>query len=159
MILKLSLRLPSCGWEVDEVCYHILTLCVGIAIGCHDSGAGGLGGVHGVLSVDSQPAPVGTRVRFRHRTDPNTAFFAIVDARGGYAYQPPSQAPLKAGEYEIAIEPVTKIITTDDSGLSISRAIPGAPKSYGKFSNLSKSGLATTLNDGKVEYDIQITSR
>lgn len=139
--------------------FVLLTLCVGALIGCNHSGAAGFGGVHGVVSVDSQPAPAGTRVRFRHRTDPNAMFFAIVDESGSYAYQPPSQAPLKEGEYAIAIEPVTKRIMTDDSGLSVSHTIPGAPKSYGKFSNLSQSGLAATLDGGKVEYDIQITSR
>ena len=107
--------------------------------------------------VDSQPAPAGTRVRFHHIED-QTSFFAIVDESGNYSYQPPAEAPLKSGEYQVGVEPVSTTTTVDETGLSVETAVAGAPESYGKYSEPSESGLNVVLTEGQVEFDIDIQS-
>ncbi|UUO05778.1 hypothetical protein M4951_20700 [Blastopirellula sp. J2-11] len=137
----------------------VSAVSVSVLVGCGASSIDSFGSVHGVVLVDAKPASPGTRIRFRHRQDPTTTFYTMVDDSGGYSYRPPQEAPLKSGEYEIAVEPLTTTTKLDESGLSVETVIRGAPKNYGKYSQLSQSGLAATLTSGKVKCDIDITSR
>ncbi|QDS88006.1 hypothetical protein EC9_21920 [Rosistilla ulvae] len=129
-----------------------------LMFGCSPAPPAGFGEVHGTVSVDSKPAPEGTRVRFLHAEDDATAFFAMVNANGEYSYKPPTMAPLKPGVYHISVEPVSTQTTTDSTGLSVESPDAQKPKDYGKYSDPEKSGLTTTLEDGSVQYDIEITN-
>lgn len=132
----------------------LLGLCV--ALGCGGGPEPGFGQVSGKVTIDGQPAPEGTRVRFHHKSD-GSAFMTRVQEDGNYSYKPPREAPLMEGEYHVSVEPITTITRTDESGLSVSENIPGAPKSYGKFTDPKQSGLEVTLSRSAVEYDIQVT--
>lgn len=138
--------------------YRILPLIVSVALfsGCYSSGEGGFGDVHGSVSVNSQPAPQGTRVRFQHTNDKGTAFYAVVDDQGQYRYQPPKLAPLKEGTYHVAVDPVRSTTVIDDSGLSIEVASDTKVKKFGSFSDFDKSNLKTDLSQGSVEFNIEI---
>jgi len=133
-------------------------LCLTLLLGCGGGQEPGFGQIKGNVTIDSQPAPEGTRVRFYYQED-NSSFFTIVKADGSYHYAPPSAAPLRTGNYQVAVEPITTTTTMDATGLSVSQPIPGAPKSYGKYSTPDGSGLEVTLSGGSVEYDIAIESK
>lgn len=127
-----------------------------ILLGCGGGPEPGFGEVRGQITVDGQPAPEGTRIRFQHKED-SSSFSTVVKEDGSYSYEPPREAPLKEGDYLISVEPITTTTRTDASGLSVSEKIPGAPKSYGKFSDPKQSGLEVTLSQSAVEYDIAVT--
>ncbi|MEX0792841.1 MAG: hypothetical protein WD045_06865 [Pirellulaceae bacterium] len=129
-----------------------------LLLGCGGSAEPGFGQVQGKVTVDSEPAPTGTRVRFQHQED-GSAFLAIVKDGGSYNYTPPSGAPLRTGDYRISVEPITMTTITDEAGMSASQPISGAPRSYGKYSKPETSGLAVTLSNGSAEYDIAIQSK
>lgn len=133
-------------------------LCLSLLLGCGGGSDPGFGQVQGNVTVDSQPAPEGTRVRFHHRDD-DSSFLTLVKEDGSYRYVPPSGAPLRTGDYRVSVEPITTITITDDSGLSVSQPIAGAPKSYGKYSDPKNSGLEVSLSSGAAEYDIAIESK
>lgn len=133
-------------------------LCLAFVCGCGGQGDPGFGSVEGKVTIDSEPAPEGTRIRFHHQED-NESFLAIVKLDGAYRYDPPPNAPLRTGDYRISIQPITTTTTTDESGMSISQPISGAPKSYGKYSDPKNSGLEVTLSSGAEQYDIAIESK
>lgn len=125
-------------------------------LGCGGGPEPGFGEVSGQVTIDGQPAPEGTRIRFQHKED-SSSFTTVVKGDGSYSYKPPREAPLQEGDYQVSVEPVTTTTRTDESGLSVSEAIPGAPKSYGKFSDPKQSGLEVTLSRSAVEFDIAVT--
>jgi hypothetical protein len=133
-------------------------LCLSVLLGCGGGSELGFGQIQGNVTVNSQPAPAGTRLRFHHRED-NSTFLTFVKEDGSYHYAPPSGAPLRTGDYRVSVEPITLTTFRDDSGLSISQPIAGAPKSYGKYSDPENSGLEVSLSSGAVEYDIAIESK
>ncbi len=130
--------------------------CLCFSVGCSDAEPG-FGGVQGTVTVDSQPAPVGTRVKFRH-IDDQSSFFAIVGESGMYSYEPPVEAPLKTGEYQVGVEPVASTTTVDGTGLAVESAAAGKRKSYGKYSDPSESGLTIALTEGHANLDIDVAT-
>lgn len=131
---------------------------ISVGPGCSGSLGPGFSGVQGSVSVNSKPAPRGTRIKFRHCED-QSSFVAIVDESGSYSYQPPQEAPLKAGAYQVGVEPVTSTTAVDQTGLAVETAAVGVPKSYGKYSNPAQSGLEVTLSNSLVEFNIDISSK
>lgn len=131
------------------------SLCC-LTAGCFSSGPDGFGTVHGVVTVNSKPAPDGTRLRFQHAEDASCMFVAIINDAGHYSYAPPTQAPLKQGAYKVAYDPVTSTTQVDSTGLAVEVVSSGAAKGYGDYTDLKKSGLTATLTDGSVEFSFDI---
>lgn len=90
--------------------------------------------------------------------DDQSSFFAIVDESGMYSYQPPAEAPLKTGEYQVGVEPMASATTVDETGLAVESAVAGKQKSYGKYSDPSKSGLTIALTEGQANLDIDVAA-
>ncbi|PQO25810.1 hypothetical protein C5Y96_23680 [Blastopirellula marina] len=122
--------------------------------GCEEAKPG-LKGVQGKVTVDGQPAPEGSQVSF-NLVGGSYSFTTRTSATGEYSYLPPPQAPLEAGEYEVAVLPPPSQTTTDETGLSIEVKTKGAPKNYGKFSDPKSSGIKATLGGEVITLDIAV---
>jgi hypothetical protein len=142
--------------EIRQSTTMLLMFGLLICLGCGDGPEPGFGQVSGKVTIDGQPAPEGTRIRFQHKED-SSSFMTVAKEDGSYNYKPPREAPLQEGDYLVSVEPITTTTRTDESGLSVSEEIPGAPKSYGKFSDPKQSGLEVTLSSSSVDYDIAVT--
>lgn len=135
----------------------LLLLSATFVPGCFSSGADGFGDVHGAVSINAQPAPQGTRIRFQHAQDKATAFYVIVDEEGTYRYEPPSLAPLKEGAYLVAIDPMLSSTVVDSEGLSVEVPIDTSVDNYGRYSDVEESDLRVNLTRGRVEFNIEIS--
>ena len=136
--------------------FLFIALAAVTAIGCQES-ASGLKGVKGNVKLDGAPAPEGVQVRFT-QVDGDYAFTTRTAADGSYEYLPPEFAPLKRGNYLVAVLPPGGETVTDEMGLSVEVQEKGAAKHYGKFSDPNKSGITTQLGDQVVSLDIEVNT-
>ncbi|WDI43322.1 carboxypeptidase-like regulatory domain-containing protein [Bremerella sp. P1] len=133
--------------------FFIMLLAATVA-GCQEAQTG-LKGVKGNVTLDGAPAPEGVQVRFTE-VGGDYSFTTRTSADGTYEYLPPEFAPLKRGNYHVAVLPPGGKTVTDETGLSVEEKVKGAPTNYGKYSVPSKSGITAELGDSVVNLDIQV---
>jgi len=131
-----------------------LLLIMAVVVGCQEAKPG-LKGVKGSVSLDGKPAPEGAQVTFK-LVDDDYSFTTRTSADGTYEYMPPDFAPLRKGSYQVAVLPPGGKVVTDETGLSVEEVEKGTPKTYGKFSNPSKSGVTANLGGDLVTLDIAV---
>lgn len=132
-----------------------------VLMGCSGQHSPEISGVYGSVKIDSRIAAPGTLVSFINRENDSDAFTTVVGADGKYEYAPPAKIVISPGEFIAVIRPQNSRTVEDSNGMPQAESIPGAPKSYGKYSDVKKSDLSVQLGPGKArQFDIAIqTSR
>ncbi|WP_437231027.1 hypothetical protein SH661x_002269 [Planctomicrobium sp. SH661] len=138
-------------------CLNWLGVCGVLLAGCGESAQPSISGVSGTVLIDSQNATPGTTISFFSRSDESNTFTTVVGEGGRYEYKPSAVSQVAPGEFVAVVRPVSSKTVQDAHGMTMSVPIPGAPKSYGKYSDVKKSDLTVNLTPGKTEkFDIAI---
>lgn len=132
-------------------------LIFGVLTGCGRPSAPTISGIYGSVEINSVAAPPGTLISFVNRENDSDSFTTNIGENGSYDYQPPGSIRIPPGEYVAVIRPVTSKTVVDEDGMQRDEPIPGAPKSYGKYSEVKTSDLVVQLKPGSAEkFDISV---
>jgi len=138
-------------------CRFCSLLALTILAGCHRQRSPEISGVYGTVQINSSTATPGTLVSFINRENDSDSFTTVVGNDGKYEYRPPANITISPGEFIAVVRPLKSRTVEDENGMPQSVPIPGAPESYGKYSDKKKSDLSIRLTTGKVErFDISI---
>ena len=132
-------------------------LILSVMCGCFKKSSPEISGIYGSVEINSATAAPGTLISFINRENDSDSFSTVVSENGTYDYRPPSSIKIPPGEFIAVIRPQYSRTVEDENGMPQEEVIPGAPKSYGKYSDARKSDLVVRLESGKKEkFDISI---
>jgi len=135
--------------------YSLLILSV--LAGCHMQSSPEVSGIYGSVQINSTTAAPGTQISFINRENDSDSFSTVVGEKGDYDYRPPGSIRIPPGEFIVVVRPQYSRTVVDENGMPQEKAISGAPKSFGKYSDVRKSDLVVQLKAGKAEkFDISI---
>jgi|GEM_PF-3412644 len=135
--------------------YSLLILSV--LTGCLKKSSPEISGIYGSVEINSATAAPGTLISFINRENDSDSFSTVVGEKGSYDYRPPGNIKIPPGEFIAVIRPQYSRTVEDENGMPQEEVISGAPKSFGKYSDVKKSDLIVTLKPGKAEkFDISI---
>ncbi|MEX1040355.1 MAG: hypothetical protein WDZ51_06985 [Pirellulaceae bacterium] len=143
---------------MNPTALRFLMSCSLVFVGCGLDDQG-ISGVQGTVLINGSAAPEGTIIGFSNIANESDAFMTPVDSDGKYQYRPPKEIVLPLGEYRIVVIPKRRQTEMGPNFIAKDVPIPGAPASYGKYSEVQTSDLKTEITSSQtVTFDIDIVS-